>query len=554
MKREVPPDQVFDKFGEVLDRLDNFTRGVNASQPVQPDIRRLHQEAVAAAHEGRWERAEVALAEARSAALAARDRANVDLAQTEAAQGLFSLTQLDYRAALEYFAAASSHVPQGQEETRAFYLRQEGMIADELGLYERALSAFEQALQIEELLHGTSDPATAVARTWVATAYGRLGRLDEAEVLLRNSIRTFRALGPEGRADLARSLNTLGARLFDQRRYDEAKRLHRQALAIGVHSLGHGHKDVAVWLHNIASDYFQQGRFSPALRLMRRAVHIDLVTIGPRHPQTARHLDALGNMLSSTGEDEEGLALLRQSRDAAVATLGPESPVTLQRTCGALATLLIDAGRYADAEPMLLEAVAACDHAPSRRNFCEILCPNALGRLYLDKGNLLEAEPLLKRAVNACTAIFGAHNPDTAVILSNLGALFQKTGRLAEAQENLEKALDLLSKTPRGGTPRAWRVHLNYAELCCDQQRFAEALTHFEVALSLLRDFKRSNLAVRHIAAIETRKRDLQRLLTETANWTRQYKPMPIGQRNSTDKRRNRPSCHSIADLIFIQP
>ncbi|MEZ5354768.1 MAG: tetratricopeptide repeat protein [Bryobacteraceae bacterium] len=119
---------------------------------------------------------------------------------------------------------------------------------------------------------GEDDPRTASARSTLAVALFRQGRLGEAETILRAVAAVYRAQpDPE---PLAAVLNNLG--LIRSARSDdaEAEPLLRRAIAIWEERLGPRHPNVARGLENLGDLFAAQGKSSGAEKLYRRALAI----------------------------------------------------------------------------------------------------------------------------------------------------------------------------------------------------------------------------------------------------------------------------------------
>ncbi len=116
------------------------------------------------------------------------------------------------------------------------------------------------------------------------------------------------------------------------------------------------------------------------------------------------------------------------------------------------------AGRYADAEALGRQALAAAATVSQRRNVTVAMAQTTLGDILRETGQFQEAEALLKQAQQALEQQYGRDNEFSAVPLFSLGNIYLKQGRDAEALPMLESALR--------GTARAYgRNSLEAAEI-----------------------------------------------------------------------------------------
>ncbi|MEW6471475.1 MAG: tetratricopeptide repeat protein [Actinomycetota bacterium] len=101
--------------------------------------------------------------------------------------------------------------------------------------------------------------------------YQKIGRLDEAEPLLRRAVDAMEAaLGPES-ADVAAASHQLAVLMASNGQVAEAEGWYRRALAIRRRVLGDGHPAVAATLHNLAVLCESLGRSEEAHQLWAEA-------------------------------------------------------------------------------------------------------------------------------------------------------------------------------------------------------------------------------------------------------------------------------------------
>ncbi len=101
---------------------------------------------------------------------------------------------------------------------------------------------------------------------------------------------------------MAADLVALAALLDGQRKYGEAEKLYRRALAIFERAYGRNHHDVAVTLNNLAALYQAQGIGTKPEPLYRRALAIKEKLLGPDHPDVAMTLNNLGVFYRAIGK------------------------------------------------------------------------------------------------------------------------------------------------------------------------------------------------------------------------------------------------------------
>jgi tetratricopeptide (TPR) repeat protein len=126
----------------------------------------------------------------------------------------------------------------------------------------------------------------------------------------------------------ATELNNLAGLLCLQGKYDEARSLHEQSLAIRRKALGEEHPDVATSLNNLAKLLETQGKYDEAKPLYHQSLTITQV-LADEHPTVATLLNNLAGLLSSQDKYDEALIYVNQSLHIRRSKLGDTHPDTL---------------------------------------------------------------------------------------------------------------------------------------------------------------------------------------------------------------------------------
>jgi tetratricopeptide (TPR) repeat protein len=180
-------------------------------------------------------------------------------------------------------------------EIRPISPQEQGLVLDDLGQHERAVTALEESLRI------------------LAAAQGA-DHIDNAEVLT--------ALG--------RALNASG-------KSDSARVVLVRVLAIHSDRMENGHPGYAAALTALAETELSLGNASAAERLLRAADAILRRALGDDHPQLALTLDALGWALAERAP-VSAVQVLEEALVIRTKRLGEVHPLT-QRTRSALEQL-----------------------------------------------------------------------------------------------------------------------------------------------------------------------------------------------------------------------
>jgi hypothetical protein len=130
-----------------------------------------------------------------------------------------------------------------------------------------------------------------------------------------------------------------------------------------------------------------------------------------------------------------------------------------------VASVLDDLARYAEAEPLLHEALKRREGklAPNDPKIATVL--NNLASLLWVTNRLAEAEPLMRRALALDEAAYGPEHPKVARDLNNLAQLLKTTNRLAEAEPLSRRSAGILldfTRRTRHEHPHLRKVLANY--------------------------------------------------------------------------------------------
>jgi CHAT domain-containing protein/Tfp pilus assembly protein PilF len=136
---------------------------------------------------------------------------------------------------------------------------------------------------------------------------------------------------------------------------------------------------------------------------------------------------------------------------------------------------LLEAGRYAEAEPLLEQAVARAEREAGSNSTRFAKSSNDLAVLYRVQGRYAEAETLYKRAIAANEKALGPDHPNIATNINNLAVLYQDQGRYAEAEPLHRRALAIREAALGPDNPAFARSLNDLAELYRKRGRYAEA-------------------------------------------------------------------------------
>ncbi len=179
-----------------------------------------------------------------------------------------------------------------------------------------------------------------------------------------------------------------------------------------------------------------------------------LQTVADKAPQWWEAQTWLGNALENLARNDE--AEPHQRAAIALAVDEKDQAVALNN----LSHVLSATNRLAEAEPMLLKALALDEKNFGPEHPLVAIRLNNLAWLLSRTNRLEEAEPLIRRALAINEKSFGPENHYVAICLMNLASMLGENNRLAEAEPLQRRALAIDEKIYGQEAPTI-AMHLN---------------------------------------------------------------------------------------------
>ena len=348
------------------------------------------------------------------------------------------------------------------------------------GDFKSADALFAEAARAAPSRFGEDSVETARHLDDYAGNLDDMGQRSEALALLRRALAIReRVLGPD-HADVATTLASLGVHLSGSGHRDEAVALLERALAIRRTIYGAAHPLVAFAKIDLAGAYADQDHLDQAELLAQEALATVRAGLSPDHPKVSEALNMLA-LIRILRRDYAGAIALQQELVQRYATsAGEDHPDTLTLKNN-LAYALVHAGRAADAETLLRDAIArkrgdngqggAFDHQ------------NLATALSL-QGKHVEAMEWQRRAVALQEAREGRTSAATAVALRELAITREWAG--AHAEGDFRAALATAEAVDKRDDIALFRWKASLAAFLVGADRCAEAVPLLQDALAEL--------------------------------------------------------------------
>jgi CHAT domain-containing protein/tetratricopeptide (TPR) repeat protein len=230
--------------------------------------------------------------------------------------------------------------------------------------------------------------------------------------------------------------------------------------------------------------FYARGAYAQAIEPARRALALAEESHGADHPSTAYSLLSLARVLREAGRLAEAEPLIVRAAAAYERAHGPEHPM-VATALNNLAFLYEKQGRYAEAEPAYRRSLAIREAAEGPEHPAVANLLNNLAALHRAQGRYAEALELFRRALAIRERAYGPEHGEVAQSLNNLAEVLRQQSRFAEAEPLYRRALTIWQKT-LGQRHLTVAVSLNnLAELYKDEGRFADAEAVLKQALAI---------------------------------------------------------------------
>ncbi len=188
-----------------------------------------------------------------------------------------------------------------------------GMVLDAAGNYDAAKPLLQRAVDLAAHELPADALLASEARDGLADVLTQLEQYAAAEQLCEDALLHDRKRGPDGRAILSQTLNTLGLARYADGRLADAEAPLREALQLRRETFGQRHALTAESLNNVGSLLYQMGRYADAGAMLAEALPVYRDVYGAEHPLIATILNNLGRSALMAGRVDDAIPSLAQA-------------------------------------------------------------------------------------------------------------------------------------------------------------------------------------------------------------------------------------------------
>ncbi len=179
--------------------------------------------------------------------------------------------------------------------------------------------------------------------------------------------------------------------------------------------------------------------------------------------------------LVEAGNAIEAIEPCREQLELRRGALGDDDPLTLEALQNLGVALAEHESKYAEAEPLLRQALAGWERLLDEKHPRRLAAMNALGHALNMQNKFEEAEPLFVKALAGRRQVFGKDHEKTLNSVYRLGALYKRMGQLEKAEPYYREAMENSQVVLGEDHPATMTFQNNMGHLLDRMGRYAEA-------------------------------------------------------------------------------
>ncbi|CAF1325624.1 unnamed protein product [Adineta steineri] len=238
--------------------------------------------------------------------------------------------QGDYEKAISYFEQGLEiwqKTPSSNHRSLCTLYNNIGLVYNNMGEYSKALSSLEKALEIRQKSLPSNHPSLATSYNNIATAYDKMGEYTKALPSFEKALEIWQKTLPSNHPSLATLCNNIGLVYNNMGEYSKALSSLEKALEIRQKTLPSNHPDLATSYNNIGNVYTKVAEYSKALSSLEKALEVWQKTLPLNHPDLATLYNNFGLMYNNMGEYAKALSYYEKALEIRQKTLLSNHPL-----------------------------------------------------------------------------------------------------------------------------------------------------------------------------------------------------------------------------------
>ncbi|MGA8074174.1 MAG: tetratricopeptide repeat-containing protein kinase family protein, partial [Candidatus Acidiferrales bacterium] len=360
-----------------------------------------------------------------------------------------------------------------EPEVQAELYQTLGEIYQKLGKLDQADPLMRSALDERKSLFGNDSREVAESLVALGLLRADQAKLDDAERLVRQGLEMSKRHLPPNHPDVAKATAALGKVLEDRGTYDQAIQVLDEA--VRLQSTGAAvTPELASSLSELANTHFYAGHYDTSETLNQRVLAMNRQLYGDRHPLVADTLINLGAVKFELGHYQEAEVFDRQALDIDRAFYGNEHPETASALT-ILGRTLVAENRYSEATDLLQQALAIQERVYGKVHPRVASALNELGKVALQEGKLDDAEAYFRRMVDIEKSVYGDKHYLVATALSNLGSVYMERKEYPRAEDIFRDVVRRYTEELSPNHPNTGIARIKLGRSLLRQQRYSDA-------------------------------------------------------------------------------
>ncbi len=297
----------------------------------------------------------------------------------------------------------------------------------------------------------------------IGASYHAIGLYDKAIERFGNAVSLYRAEYGDNDYRVVGAEGSLGMAYLYEGQLDDAVVSFENARQVGLASLGKSHEQTLAATNGLAMTYTDMDRFEDARTLLEEVSAIMIDTKGREDPYTIDVRSNLGWTLYQMGEYELAETITKEQYELRVKVLGPEEYETMS-TLNNLALIYARTERYEEAEAAhrkeweISQRKMGADHP-------EVLISMLnLGRVMYKSGKMDAAGEMLTDAMTRARGVLPEVHPLLAAIVTSCGEVALEQGDRETALTHFLEVQTIYQQMFPPGHPRFNRLNELLAE------------------------------------------------------------------------------------------
>jgi eukaryotic-like serine/threonine-protein kinase len=315
-----------------------------------------------------------------------------------------------------------------QHERVAQSLNDLGVLQRQLGHPADAEPLLVESLAIRRRVLGNDRNEVAITLVELARVLRDRGRRDASEAPIREALAIRERIFGDEHRETATSKNELAQLLWERGDVAGAEPLFRQNVATSERVLGSDHPNVGAAKGSLAQVLIEKGDTAGAEKLLRESLEIDRQAFGEAHPQYASALSSLAVALEAEGRLEDARSMLDQAIGIARPILGEQHPRIAAMMLN-LARVQIALGHGAATEAALRKVLDVRQSLIDKGDWRIAQVQSLLGASLLAQARYADAEPLMLDADAVLRPLPGAQGRERTANRARLVTLYEKLNR-----------------------------------------------------------------------------------------------------------------------------